>query len=687
MAETPPSAGKADLPPPNELARRTAMLQAVGYAASSIIASDDWQKGVDELLRRLGEATAVSRVTLWEVHAGPGGRRSQSCRHDWAAPGFLPIARDPRYHDMVIEDEVGNLEDWSRLRQRGEVIQATLDEVTGETRQTFLEHQTKSFVSVPILLRDRWWGFLGFDDCVETRRWSDLEIDILKTATAMLAAAIERQESDERLRLSEERYALAARGAADGLFDIDLQKNRAYFSPRLYEILDALEGSFGSSIDRFSDAFQADDAKAARDYFQERLRHRRRRFRFEVRRWQGGAIRWFVARGLILYSRKGPLRAVGSLRDITDYRRAVDELKRSEARSRAILNAASDAIITTDEVGLVVAINPAAERLFGFTAAAALGQPVGDLIVPKRYRAAHQAGMKRYLQGGEPHVLGKLIELEARRSNGPDFPVELTVTEVPLPEGRLFTAIIRDISERKRYQQQLADGERQRGALARHFSPNMVEELMRLGGRLDDVRTQPIAVLFADLMNFTALSSSLPPEEVVATLREFHGVVEEAVFGNEGTLDKYMGDGLMATFGTPLAGERDATHALSCARQLVRGVGAWNRRRAEAGKGGMMIGIGLHYGRATLGNVGSDRRHEHTVVGETVNLASRIENLTRTLQSAILMSEAVVDAVRREGGGELLRGAVDKGLHEIRGHATPMRLWGVTSTVLDYEGG
>lgn len=120
--------------------------------------------------------------------------------------------------------------------------------------------------------------------------------------------------------------------------------------------------------------------------------------------------------------------------------------------------------------------------------------------------------------------------------------------------------------------------------------------------------------------------------------------------------------------------------------RLDQGVGAWNRRRAEVGKGGMMIGIGLHYGKATLGNVGSDRRHEHTVVGETVNLASRIENMTRTLQSAILMSEAVVDAVRREGGGELLRGAVDKGLHEIRGHATPLRLWGVTSTALDYEG-
>ncbi len=85
----------------------------------------------------------------------------------------------------------------------------------------------------------------------------------------------------------------------------------------------------------------------------------------------------------------------------------------------------------------------------------------------------------------------------------------------------------------------------------------------------------------------------------------------------------------MATFGTPFPGARDATNAVACARDLVRDLNRWNREREAAGLCPLRIGVGLHCGEATIGNVGSARRFEHTVVGEIVNLASRIENLTR----------------------------------------------------------
>lgn len=672
--------------PGDELARRTAMLDAVGFAARAIIAGSDWRQGLDELLRRLGEAAGVSRVTLWDVHPGPDGRLCQTCRHDWAVAGFQPISQDPRYSNILLEDTEGRLEDWAQRRSRGEVIQATLAEVTGETRQTFLEHSTLAFVSVPILLRDRWWGFLGFDDCVTERRWSELEIDILQTAAAMIAAAVERHEADERLRLSEERYALAARGAADGLFDLDLKRGRAYFAPRLYEILGLMEGVFGSSVERFFAAFEGDDAARVRTYLDERLQQRRRRVRFEMRRRLNGETRWFVARALVLYNRKGPVRAVGSLRDITDYRLAVDRLRRSEARSRAILDTASDAIITSDEAGRLVGCNPAAERMFGLVEAEAVGRPIAELLVPPHLRERHAAGMARFVAGGAPRVLGQLQEMEGQRADGTILPVELIVTEVPLPEGRLFTAVIRDISERKRYQQELAERERQRAQLARHFSPNMVEEMMRLGVQGDAVTTQAIAILFADLMNFTAISAALSPGEVVGLLRHFHALVEDAVFGNGGTLDKYMGDGVLATFGTPLPSGRDAGNAVRAARQLVGSVVAWNRERVAQGRTELHIAIGINYGEATLGNVGSARRYEHTVVGEAVNLASRIEVLTRTLHHALLISGEVVAAVRREGSEACLAGFSDLGQHAIRGHATPVALWGLTAEAAAPQG-
>jgi adenylate cyclase len=320
--------------------------------------------------------------------------------------------------------------------------------------------------------------------------------------------------------------------------------------------------------------------------------------------------------------------------------------------------------------------------MFGIDEAQSLGKPIGDLIVPQHLRQAHTDGMKRYLATGTPHVLGQLIEIEAQRADGTLFPVELTVTEVPLPDGRLFTAIIRDISERRKFQQQLADGDRQRAVLARHFSPNMVEELMRTGGKLDAVRTQTIGVLFADIFNFTATSAAMPRNEVIELLRRFHSLVEEAVFGHHGTLDKYIGDGVMATFGTPYPGPHDAANALGCTRSLVKGLNRWNKERAAQGLRPIRIGVGLHYGEATLGNVGSARRFEHTVIGDTVNLASRFEALTRTLDTAILVSDAVIEAARQDGGADLMQGFKHMGSHAIRGHREPVELWGLTALSL-----
>jgi adenylate cyclase len=172
---------------------------------------------------------------------------------------------------------------------------------------------------------------------------------------------------------------------------------------------------------------------------------------------------------------------------------------------------------------------------------------------------------------------------------------------------------------------------------------------------------------------------------VVGLLRSFHGLVEEAVFGNQGTLDKYIGDGVMATFGTPRPGPRDATNAVAGARAILKGINRWNREREQTGRRPLRIGIGLHYGEATLGNVGSARRFEHTVVGATVNLASRIEALTRTLDIALLVSEAVIEAVKREGGEPVLAGFRDLGSHAIRGHKEPVTLWGMTAVSLGVD--
>ncbi|MCV6586675.1 MAG: adenylate/guanylate cyclase domain-containing protein [Marinibacterium sp.] len=196
--------------------------------------------------------------------------------------------------------------------------------------------------------------------------------------------------------------------------------------------------------------------------------------------------------------------------------------------------------------------------------------------------------------------------------------------------------------------------ERERANLSRYFSPNVVDELSRNDEPLKQVRIQNVAVMFVDIVGFTGYAASRDAHEVIATLRAFHSRMETDVFSHGGTLDKFLGDGLMATFGTPLAGDRDASNALDCARAMLQSVDALNAERAALGAPAIQVSIGLHYGPVVLGDIGSTQL-EFAVIGNTVNVASRLEALTRTLGARIVLS----DDMRRQIAAEQMAGLVE----------------------------
>ena len=138
------------------------------------------------------------------------------------------------------------------------------------------------------------------------------------------------------------------------------------------------------------------------------------------------------------------------LGEFLDRARAMTAQHESEVRKASILDTALDSIITSDSTGVIIEFNPAAEAVFGYVKEDVIGRQMADLIIPPRYRDAHRQGMKRYLATGEAHVLGRRIEIEAMRSDGSEFPVELAIVKVPLPGPAFFTAYIRDLTERKR---------------------------------------------------------------------------------------------------------------------------------------------------------------------------------------------------------------------------------------------
>jgi adenylate cyclase len=218
---------------------------------------------------------------------------------------------------------------------------------------------------------------------------------------------------------------------------------------------------------------------------------------------------------------------------------------------------------------------------------------------------------------------------------------------------------------------------RERANLARYFAPTMVDRLAQADQPLGAVRAQPVAVLFADIAGFTRLAEHEAPERVIALLRGLHARLEAAVFEHQGTLDKYLGDGIMATFGTPDAGPDDAADALASARAMLTSIDAWNRDRTARGEPPLRLSIGIHYGEVVLGDVGSARRLEFAVIGDVVNVASRLEELTRELHARLVASDALVEAVRAAGGqrATALAGLERAAPQVLRGRTAPVALW------------
>ena len=249
-------------------------------------------------------------------------------------------------------------------------------------------------------------------------------------------------------------------------------------------------------------------------------------------------------------------------------------------------------------------------------------------------------------------------------------PVDLNDLEITVRKTLDEIARVRDLDRRR------AAAERARANLARYFSPNIVEILAARDEPLGDVRRQTVAVLFVDIVGFTRMAERMQPEAVVAMLRQFHERMTAQIFACGGTVEKYIGDAVFAVFGLPDAVPDDAANALRCADLMIAAIAEWNCERRAAEEPPLAIGIGLNYGPAVIGDVGSERSLSFTVIGDTVNTASRLQALTRSLETPLVVGDPLLSAIKAvPSSARLIDQLLDRGEQVLRGRDGTIRVW------------
>jgi len=174
-------------------------------------------------------------------------------------------------------------------------------------------------------------------------------------------------------------------------------------------------------------------------------------------------------------------------------------------------------------------------------------------------------------------------------------------------------------------------------------------------------QNREIAILFSDIRSFTTISETMEPDELVQSLNRYFSPMVDIIMSRGGTVDKYIGDAIMAFFGAPVHTENDALLSVIVALEMVDALDVFNVHQRAAGKVEFHIGIGINYGEVTVGNMGSDKKLNYTVIGDNVNLASRLEGLTKKYKQTLLFSESVYQRVGNRLWCRMLDKVVVKG--------------------------
>lgn len=348
--------------------------------------------------------------------------------------------------------------------------------------------------------------------------------------------------------------------------------------------------------------------------------------------------------------------------------------------NESILKSLSNGVITLDQHFKIIKVNDAAVRICGMTPEEMLDRPAEQVFGNRNAWLTRSLDYVGSIGATDYHA-----DTDFQLPDGASAAVNVTTAPLFEVEGQAigYMLVLEDITREKRV----------RNTMSRYVAKEVVDRLIAGGEDFLQGHAYVATVLFSDIRRFTTLAESMSPQETVTMLNDYFTHMVEIVFTHGGMLDKYIGDAIMAVFGTALSDTADADNSLAVATEMIIELNRFNETRRQTGREAIDIGIGIATGEVLAGSLGSRRRLEYTVIGDNVNLAARLESANKHYGTTVLLSGSTAEALKSRPPMRRLDLLQVKGkvrptaVYESLAHHTPESFPRLSAVIAAYEAG
>jgi adenylate cyclase len=335
------------------------------------------------------------------------------------------------------------------------------------------------------------------------------------------------------------------------------------------------------------------------------------------------------------------------------------EVLEAKAYNDSILGSMSNGVVTFDPTGAVASANPAAVRILDLSTSDVAGRAAHEILPENGALLAEAVNV------GVTGERRSILEIDLHTASGKAVAANVSliplIREEPGEGGDGVLMLIDDISDEKRLE----------STMRRFMTQSVVDQVLQSQDLLFGSACRS-TVLFADIRNFTSIAEQMSPRATVDMLNEIFADIVDVVNGKDGVVDKFMGDAVMAVFGAPIPGGRDAVNAVESATAMLQTAAARNAQRLARNDAPLRLGVGVATGEVIAGTIGSPKRMDYTVIGDRVNLAARLQTLTKHYQVGIAVCETTALAAMAAGHRVRLLDRI-----RVRGRDQPERVYEV----------